>query len=99
MASLNEHTQPLDTRLTKHLLRRACFHYSKSDLNQYVGKTPNEILNLLSSVKTFTMEWPKRSSNSWKFISVFRNTRRILVKHWKFGLMALTHVVKIEKEV
>ncbi len=58
MASLNEHTQPLDTRLTKHLLRRACFHYSKSDLNQYVGKTPNEILNLLSSVKTFTMEWP-----------------------------------------
>ena len=58
MASLNEHTQDLDLRLTKHLLRRACFHYSKSDLDQYVGKTADEILNLLSSAKTFTMEWP-----------------------------------------
>ena len=58
MASLNEHSQPLNTRLTKHLLRRACFHYTNSDLNQYVGKTADEILNLLSSVKTFTMEWP-----------------------------------------
>ncbi len=58
MASLNEHTQDLDLRLTKHLLRRACFHYSKSDLDQYVGKTADEILNLLSSAKIFTMEWP-----------------------------------------
>ena len=58
MASLNEHTQDLDLRLTKHLLRRACFHYSKSDLDQYVGKTADEILSLLSSAKTFTMEWP-----------------------------------------
>ena len=58
MASLNEHTQDLDLRLTKHLLRRACFHYSKSDLDQYVGKTADEILNLLSSAKMFTMEWP-----------------------------------------
>ena len=58
MASLNEHTQELDLRLTKHLLRRACFHYSKSDLEQYVGKTADEILSLLSSAKTFTMEWP-----------------------------------------
>ena len=58
MASLNEHTQDLDLRLTKHLLRRACFHYSKSDLDQYVGKTADEILNLLSSAKIFTMDWP-----------------------------------------
>ena len=58
MASLNEHTQDLDLRLTKHLLRRACFHYSKSDLDQYVGKTADEILNSLSSAKIFTMEWP-----------------------------------------
>ena len=58
MASLIEHTQPLDLRLTKHLLRRACFHYSKPDLDQYTGKTADEILNLLSSAKTFTMVWP-----------------------------------------
>ena len=58
MASLNEHTQHLDLRLTKHLLRRACFHYSKSDLDQYVGKTADEILTLISSHSTHTMLWP-----------------------------------------
>ena len=58
MSSLVEHTQPLDLRLTKHLLRRACFHYSKSDLDQLVGKTADEILTLLSLTPSFTMQWP-----------------------------------------
>jgi len=58
MSSLVEHTQPLDLRLTKHLLRRACFHYSKSDLDQLVGKTADEILTLISLTPTFTMQWP-----------------------------------------
>ena len=48
MASLNEHNLPLDKRLTKHLLRRACFQYSKAQLNAMTGKTPAEILTQLN---------------------------------------------------
>lgn len=58
MASLSEHTGVLNHRLTKHLLRRACFQYSKSQLDQMVGKTPSEIINLLTLPKTFVWDWP-----------------------------------------
>lgn len=58
MASLVECTQVLDRRLTKHLLRRACFQYSKSQLDQFTGKTPAEVINSLSIAKSFSWEWP-----------------------------------------
>ena len=58
MASLIEHNQPLDKRLTKHLLRRSCFQYSKSQLDAMTGKTPAQILATLNVVKSFSWEWP-----------------------------------------
>ena len=58
MASLTAHTAPLDKRLVKHLLRRACFHYSKEQLDVMTGKTASEILNILNTPKTFTWNWP-----------------------------------------
>ena len=58
MASLIEYTQTLDLRHTKHLLRRACFQYSKSELDQMIGKTPAEMISILSAQKSYTMEWP-----------------------------------------
>ena len=58
MASLNEHTQPLDKRLTKHLLRRACFQYSKAQLDDMTGKTPTEILAQLNVSKSYAWNWP-----------------------------------------
>jgi uncharacterized protein (DUF1800 family) len=58
LASLIEHTGTLDRRLTKHLLRRACFQYSKDQLEAMTGKTPAEILTQLATAKTFSLEWP-----------------------------------------
>ena len=58
MPSIEAHNQPLDKRLTKHLLRRACFHYSKAQLDQMTGKTATEILALLSVSKTYSWQWP-----------------------------------------
>ncbi len=58
MASLIEHDQPLNKRLTKHLLRRACFQYSKDQLNAMTGKTAAEILETLNVPKTFSWTWP-----------------------------------------
>ena len=58
MASLNEHNLPLDKRLTKHLLRRACFQYSKAQLNAMTGKTPAEILTQLNVLKSYAWNWP-----------------------------------------
>ena len=58
MASLIAHTGNLDRRLTKHLLRRACFHYSKTQLDAMTGKTADEILTLLSEPKSYAWEWP-----------------------------------------
>ena len=58
MALLNEHNQPLDKRLTKHLLRRACFQYSKAQLDTMTGKTPAEILSLLNVSKSYAWNWP-----------------------------------------
>ena len=58
MASLIEHNQPLNKRLTKHLLRRACFQYSKSQLEAMTGKTPAEILAQLNVSKSYAWNWP-----------------------------------------
>ena len=58
MALLNEHNQQLDKRLTKHLLRRACFQYSKAQLDTMTGKTPAEILTLLNISKSYAWNWP-----------------------------------------
>jgi uncharacterized protein (DUF1800 family) len=58
LAQLTEHTDVLDKRLTKHLLRRACFHYSKQQLEANVGKTASEILQSLATPKSFTWPWP-----------------------------------------
>ena len=68
MAQLTEHTAALDKRLTKHLLRRACFHYSKQQLEANIGKTASEILQSLATPKTLTWAWPydviKNGANS-----------------------------------
>jgi hypothetical protein len=58
MALLSEHTLALDQRLTKHLLRRACFQYSKSRLDQMIGKTPSQILDIISDPKAYS--WPAK---------------------------------------
>lgn len=58
MPSLAEHTGALDRRLTKHLLRRACFQYDKALLDEMEGKTASEILTLLTKPKTYAWEWP-----------------------------------------
>lgn len=52
MAILAEHLGAIDKRLAKHLLRRACFQYSKSQLDQMIGKTPSEIIDAISISKS-----------------------------------------------
>ena len=58
MPSLAENTTPLDKRLRKHLLRRACFQYSKEQLDALEGKTAAQILDTLIQTKSYTWEWP-----------------------------------------
>ena len=58
MPSLAEHTDALDRRLTKHLLRRACFQYDKALLDEMEGKTASEILTLLTKPKAYAWDWP-----------------------------------------
>ena len=58
MASIAAHTDPLDKRLVKHLLRRACFHYSKEQLDAMTGKTASEVLAQLDVPKSFSWNWP-----------------------------------------
>ena len=58
MPSLEEYTGPLDKRLRKHLLRRACFQYSKEQLDDLAGKSAAEILDSLIVSKNYTWEWP-----------------------------------------
>ena len=96
MASLNEHTQQLDLRLTKHLLRRACFHYSKSDLDQYVGKTADEILTIISSPSTHTMLWPNDPVTNGNF-SRCPGAQDGFWLNTEIGPIMHTHVVKYEK--
>ena len=48
MPSLNESTSVLGIRKAKHLLRRACFHYSRATLNYFANLTPSQAINELS---------------------------------------------------
>ncbi|MBK86374.1 MAG: hypothetical protein CMC86_04150 [Flavobacteriaceae bacterium] len=48
MASLSPSTSVLGIRKAKHLLRRACFHYSKSTLNYFATLTPAQAVSELS---------------------------------------------------
>ena len=61
MASLEKHNQPLDSRLAKHLLRRACFHYSQELLNESEGKTPDQVLSILKKNKELNIKKVKES--------------------------------------
>ena len=62
MAILAEHLGALDKRLAKHLLRRACFQNSKSQLDQMIGKTPSEIIDAISISKSYSWMWPNDPS-------------------------------------
>ena len=48
MPSLSPSTSVLGFRKAKHLLRRACFHYSKSTLNYFATLTPAQAVSELS---------------------------------------------------
>jgi uncharacterized protein (DUF1800 family) len=58
LASLDPYIGNLDNRLAKHLLRRACFHYSKDALNEAIGKTAGEVIASISVERSVTWEWP-----------------------------------------
>lgn len=47
MPSLNPSTSVLGIRKAKHLLRRACFHYSKETLNHFAALTPSQAVTEL----------------------------------------------------
>ena len=58
MPSLNPSTSVLGSRKAKHLLSRACFHYSKSTLNHFSTLTPTEAVSELSGPTTTPWEQP-----------------------------------------
>lgn len=49
MASLNPLNTSLDLRMAKHLLRRATFNYTKEQLDLFVGMTPTNAVNSLTT--------------------------------------------------
>ena len=48
MPSLSPSTAILGVRKAKHLLRRSCFHYSKTTLDHFSGLTPTQALDELT---------------------------------------------------
>jgi len=48
MPSLNPSASVLGNRKAKHLLRRACFHYSKATLSHFAALTPAQAVAELS---------------------------------------------------
>lgn len=48
MASLEIHPLPLGQKLAKHLLRRACFKYTKTQIDQLANLTPSQALDVLT---------------------------------------------------
>ena len=58
MASLNPYTALLGSRKAKHLLRRACFNYSKTTLDYFATLTPQQAVNELSNEPTLFWEHP-----------------------------------------
>lgn len=55
---LDQYTGVLNQRLAKHLLRRSCFQYSKTLLDEMTGKTPQEVMAVLDAPKSFAWDWP-----------------------------------------
>ena len=58
MASLNPSVVLLGPRKAKHLLRRACFNYSKTTLDYFATLTPEQAVNELSNEPTLFWEHP-----------------------------------------
>ncbi|MBU2949448.1 DUF1800 domain-containing protein [Tamlana agarivorans] len=58
MASLNPLNSNLDLRKTKHLLRRTTFNYSKNQLDAFIGMTPANIIDSLTTPTTNALAEP-----------------------------------------
>ena len=58
MASLNPYTDLLGSRKAKHLLRRACFSYSKITLDYFATLTPQQAVSELSNEPILFWEHP-----------------------------------------
>ena len=58
MPSLSPSTAVLGVRKAKHLLRRSCFHYSKTTLDFYSGLTPEQALDELAQEPNVFWEHP-----------------------------------------
>ena len=58
MSSLNPSTSILGLRKAKHLLRRSCFQYSKTVLDQFAALTPEQALAQLTVDPTVFWEDP-----------------------------------------
>lgn len=58
MASLNPLNSNLDLRKAKHLLRRSTFNFSKTQLDQFVGMTPSDAIDSLTTATTDALAEP-----------------------------------------
>ena len=58
MPSLSPSTAILGVRKAKHLLRRSCFHYSKTTLDYFSGLTPTQALDELAQEPAIFWEHP-----------------------------------------
>ena len=58
MPSLNPYENPLGYRKAKHLLRRACFNYSKTTIDYFATLTPEDAVNELSNEPVLFWEHP-----------------------------------------
>ena len=58
MPSLNPYESPLGYRKAKHLLRRACFNYSKTTIDYFATLTPEDAVNELSNEPVLFWEHP-----------------------------------------
>lgn len=58
MASLNPLGSNLDLRLAKHLLRRATFNFTKSQLNTFVGMSATDAVNSLTAASANSLTEP-----------------------------------------
>lgn len=57
VSSLEEFTEPLNRRQTRHLLQRCCFSISPNVIDNYVGKTAGQIVDsLFSNVNTSPLQ-------------------------------------------
>ena len=62
MASLTPLNEALGKRRTKHLLRRATFNYSKTQIDVFALLTPTEVVNALLVDNTNTLSEPYHPS-------------------------------------